>query len=134
MSEKSENVSGIERRRDKRRPILESFSLFVVVPKKGGHRLPVHDLSDHGLKFDLDTEGEALEDFPIREGEALDLQLYLNQSLALPLAVKIVRIETVAGVRRVGTELTDKKAKGYGGFLAFLKMLDAISGDESVQA
>lgn len=121
------SANGSERRRAKRRPVLESFSLFVVVPKKGGHRLPVYDVSELGIQFDLDTEGEAMTDFPIQEGESLDLQLYLNQSLALPLSVRIARLQAVGRVRRAGVEITNQDSKAYDGFLAFLKMLDAIS-------
>src|ERR1700751_1407622 len=88
-----------ERRRSKRRPILDTFSLFAVVPKKGVHRLQVHDLSDLGMGFDLDIDGENFDEFPINPKEKLSVHLYLNQSLYLNLEVQVMRIEDARGVR-----------------------------------
>jgi hypothetical protein len=117
---------GIERRNARRRPLLDSFSFFVVVPRKGVHRLRIHDVSDLGMLFDLDMEGESQLDFPIAKGESFDVQFYLNQSLYLPLTVQVARIEQVDSVRRIGTEISDKKSKSYQAFLSFLTMLDTI--------
>jgi hypothetical protein len=122
----STNNQGAERRRSKRRPVLETFSLFAVVPKKGPHRLPILDVSDQGIRFDVDTEGESASDFPLRANEALEVQFYLNQSLYLPLEIKVVRIETSGAVRRIGAEFKDKSSKSYKAYLAFLQMLDAV--------
>ena len=120
--------SGEERRRAKRRPILDSFSLFVSVPKKGPHRLKVHDVSDLGLGFDLDAEGESLTDFLIQNGEMLEVHFYLNQSLYLPLRAEVTRIVTKADVRQVGAEFVDKaSSKAYKAYLAFLVMLDSLA-------
>jgi hypothetical protein len=115
-----------ERRRARRRPVLETFSLFVVIPKKGIHRLAIHDVSDLGIGFDLDTEGESPADFPLTSGNSLDLRLYLNQSLYLPLTVEVVRIEDRNTVRRVGAEFAQRDSGNYKGFLAFLTMLDSV--------
>jgi hypothetical protein len=120
---------GIERRKAPRRPILDTFSLFVAIPKKGPHRLPVHDVSELGLGFDFDVEGESATSFPTAIGEKLEVHLYLNQSLYLPLEVEIMRIESrKGGARRVGTEIASRKTPAYKGFEAFLKMLDAVAG------
>ena len=117
---------GIERRRARRRPILNTFSLFVVVPKKGVHRLVIHDVSDLGIGFDLDTEGESQTDFPLTPGEIIDLRLYLNQSLYLPLSVEVVRIEERHLLRRVGAEFSNRSARNHKAFLSFLNMLDEV--------
>jgi hypothetical protein len=116
-----------ERRRSKRRPILDTFSLFCVVPKKGVHRLQVHDISDLGLGFDLDIDGESFDEFPVKPKEKLDVQLYLNQSLYLTLKVEVARIEDSRGVRRVGAEFTDKTSNAHKAYAAFLQMLDLLS-------
>jgi hypothetical protein len=117
---------GAERRRSRRRPILDSFSLFLSMPKKGPHRLRVHDVSDVGMRFDVDTEGESPEDFPMALGEMVDVHFYLNQSLYLPLSLKIIRVEGGDIVRRVGGEFPDKNSKEYKAFHAFLEMLDRV--------
>lgn len=134
---------GAERRRTQRRPIIESFSMFCVVPSKGVHRLQVHDVSDNGIGFDFDTEGEELETFPLKSGEKLTVHLYLNQSLYLPLAVRIVRVEERNQVRRIGAEVLappagaaakSAEASSHTAFLAFLKMLDALADSAHIQA
>ena len=132
MSPKSKSTpsgpQGIERRKALRRPVVETFSLYVVVPKKGPYRLPVNDVSELGLGFDFDIDGESAEGFPTAIGERFEVDLYLNQTLYLPLEVEIMRIESrKGGVRRVGTEIADQKTPAYRAFVAFLKMLDAVS-------
>jgi hypothetical protein len=125
--------SGVERRKAPRRPVVETFSLFAVIPKKGPYRLPVNDVSELGLGFDFDIDGESAETFPTAIGERFEVDLYLNQSLYLPLEVEIMRIETrKGGARRVGTEIANRKTPAYRGFAAFLKMLDAVSEVASV--
>jgi hypothetical protein len=113
-----------ERRRSRRRPILDSFSLFLVIPKKGPHRLPIHDVSKEGIGFSLDTEGEAPETFPLEVSETLQLRLYLNQTLYLPLTMTAVRIERVGNVRRAGATFEDRASKSYKAYVSFHQMLD----------
>ncbi len=116
-----------EKRKHKRRPILESFSLFVTIPKKGDYKLPVHDISDGGIAFNFDIEGESAEDYPLKEGEKFDIHFYLNQSLYLPLKVKVMRVSLKGDVRQVGAELVeDSHSKESKSLQAFLGMLDAI--------
>lgn len=124
---------GIERRKAPRRPVVDTFSLFAVVPKKGPHRLPVHDVSELGVGFDFDIEGESIATFPAAVGERFDLHLYLNQTLFLALEVEIMRIEARRnGSRRVGAEIANRKSAAYRGFAAFIEMLDAVAESASV--
>jgi hypothetical protein len=116
---------GTERRRSRRRPILSTFSLFIVVPKKGYVRLPVHDLSDLGIAFDIDAGGESPMEFPVKAGEKLDIRFYLNQSLYFPIEIQVVRVEDRPEARRVGAEFS-KESPGYRAFGSFLNMLDTI--------
>jgi hypothetical protein len=125
---------GAERRRAKRRPILETFNLFVVVEKKGVYKLKVEDISDVGIGFFIDIEGEVPGTFPVEKGEALDLRVYLNQALYLPVNAEVVRIEEKGGLRRIGAELKDKKSPSYKAFAAFLAMLDGITDVARVDA
>lgn len=118
--------SNAERRKAKRRPILDTFSIFTVVPKKGIHKLVVHDLSELGVGFDLDTEGEVHADFPVSPGSGLELRLYLNQSLYLPLGVEVVRVDERGPIRKIGARFDDKTSASYKAFLAFLQLLDSV--------
>jgi hypothetical protein len=133
---KSKSVSetekeGIDRRGSRRRPILESFSFFVVVPKKGFHRLRVVDVSESGVGFDYDIVGEMKEAFPVKHGETFELQFYLNQTLFLPMHVKVMRIDDSKVIRRVGAEFTTTGTPEYQGLCAVLDMIDRLS--ETVQ-
>jgi hypothetical protein len=130
MSEKN----NAERRKSRRRPVLETFSLFVVVPKKGPHRLKVYDVSDFGMRFDADTEGESPTDFPIGPSEQIEVHFYLNQSLYLLCDLKVARIENHGAVRRIGAEFNDKSSKSYKAYLSFLQMLDAVLEEGRVAA
>ena len=128
--------SGPERRQAKRRPVIESFSLFLVVPSKGVHRLKVHDVSEIGIGFDLDLEGESFEEFPVQKGQAIDIQLYLNQSLSLPLSVTVARIQPDGSIRRVGAQFekdASKNGHGYRAYRAFVDMIDALAEVADIQ-
>jgi hypothetical protein len=128
MKSESKSGSGAERRRSKRMDVLDTFSLFVVVPAKGPMRLKVHDISDAGIGFDLDIQEEnGAMSFEVKAGDEFDVCLYLNQSLYVPLAVTVRRIVTADGVRRAGAEFRGKGSKGHIALLAFLDMLDALS-------
>jgi hypothetical protein len=133
MSQNSERSS--ERRRVKRRAILDSFSLFVVMLKKGPYRLSVGDLSELGIGFDVDLE-EDPDTTPLSVGEILDLEFYLNQSLYIPLQARVMRIEADEnGDRRVGAEFV-RSISGTPEISAitdFVKMLDSVSAIAEVR-
>lgn len=116
----------LERRKAKRRPILEAFAFFVVVPKKGLMKLKVVDVSESGVGFDYDVGGESFSAFPVEKGEMLELNFYLNQALSIPLRVRVMRIEDIHGVRRVGAEFVGTGLAPHRGLLAILDMIDRI--------
>ena len=125
MSDKDKG--GKERRKARRRPILDSFSFFVVVNQKGDFRLKVNDLSEGGIGFDFDFEGASPDMFPVKNGEALDLQFHLNQSLYLPLKVKVVRVDDSKVIRRIGAEFVEDSSAGLKALRAILEMIDQVS-------
>ncbi len=122
-----ENPTGIERRRARRRPILDTFAVHLVIPKKGLFRLTVHDLSEIGIGFDLDIEGENSQSFPVKSGDNIDVRLYLNQSLFIPLEVRVARVEEQYRVRRVGAEFSSQKNQYFEAFIGLMQFLDRMS-------
>ncbi len=118
-----------ERRKSRRRPVLETFSVFLVVPSRGAHRLRVRDLSDLGVGFEIDIESQDVGTNPVSPGDSLEAHLYLNQSLALPLQLQVARIEQQDpdGPRLVGATITNAMAPAYRAFAAFIQLLDAIT-------
>jgi hypothetical protein len=120
------SMAGEERRKSVRRKILDSFGMFCTGPRKGGYKLTIHDMSEGGLAFDLDVEGEDFEFFPVSLGESIDIRLYVNQSVFIPLRVKMVRV-TEGSVRRVGGEIIPAgETKGYQAYCALLKFVDLL--------
>lgn len=117
---------GIERRKFRRRPVIDTFAFFAVIPKKGPQRLKIGDVSDEGIGFELDASTEEAGLFPVSAGETIHLNFYLNQSLFLPLAVKAVHIKTEDGIRRVGAKFVEKDTRSFKAFTAFLRMFDEI--------
>jgi hypothetical protein len=119
-----------ERRKSRRRPILDSFSVFVVAPERAPHRLAVKDVSDLGIGFQLDPDtfgGAQLLD--VNMGDTLDISLYLNQSLHLPLRIQVVRVyqERDDGPRLAGASILDLNSNGYKAFASFIQLLDALA-------
>jgi hypothetical protein len=99
--------------------------MFAVVPKKGDYRLPVHDVSADGLAINLDNEEDAAS-LPIGAGETLHLQLYVNQTLHMPLVVKVVRVDNHETIRRIGAEIVEKGTPGHVALQAFCTFLDRL--------
>ena len=119
-------TSPAERRKAKRRMILETFSLFVVIPKKGDLRLPLLDLSELGVGFEVDLEDDDSL-VHLRTDEQVELHLYLNQSLFLPLKVVVKRLILKGKRRQVGAEFVQQGGTAHNAVLAFLEMLDILS-------
>lgn len=114
-----------EKRVSVRRPILETFSMFAVIPRKGGIRNHIIDLSERGLGFAISSETDAEAGFPIEEGESLDLHVYLNQTLFVPVSGKVVRLSKADGELTVGLEFLEK-SKGRSAIEAFVRFLDSV--------
>ncbi len=123
---KKSNVPEKERREFPRKPILDSFSLFVVIPARGSHRLRVHDVSEQGLRFDFDLEGEDVKNSPLAEGDAIEARFFLNSSLSIPLQLEVVRVEKKSGLRRVGTKIKSPKASESKAFATFVDLIDVL--------
>lgn len=118
---------GTERRRAKRRDILDAFSFFVSVPSKGPTRLPVHDVSDLGMRFSLESADEPGEPFSVKVGDALKIRLYLNQSLSLPFDARVARIESKDGIRILGVETSGASGPAQNALQSLLALIDQLA-------
>lgn len=122
-----------ERRRAKRLPVLESFSVFLVLPGKGDSRLTVFDVSRLGIGFYLDESQNELPpelkaQYQIKQGDVLEVHFYLNQSLYIPLSATVARLDEHLHSQRVGVEFTDLSDPGFLAYECFVQMLDRLSG------
>lgn len=115
---------GEERRRDRRRPIIESFSFFITFPGKGHTKLPIQDISEVGVAY----SAEVILGF--KAGEIVECDLFLNQSLSIPLSGKVVRVigsKQDLEIQEIALEFHDHKHKGVIALTKFLVLLDSLS-------
>ncbi len=111
-----------EKRKSKRREILEYFSFYACVPKIGYTRLKVNNVSETGIGFTIETFGE----IKLAKDDQCDLQFYLNQSLFLPLRIQVMRHDEQDGIQQVGAVFLDTGSSQYQTFLILVKLLDQL--------
>ena len=112
-----------ERRKSKRREILENFSFYIQIPKLGPARHCVHDVSESGVGFIVESLGGA---FTLAQDEKVDLHFYLNQSLFLPLKIQVTRQEQNKETQQIGAVFLDTQSNQYQTFLSLVKLLDQL--------
>ena len=117
-------MSSSERRKVKRREILEKFSFYICIPKMGFARHKVNDISELGIGFTIETLGG---EFKLNSQEQVELHFYLNQSLYLPLKIQVMRQIDASSTQEVGAVFLDTKTPVHQTFLTLVKFLDQIS-------
>ena len=117
-----------EKRRAKRRGILDRFSFYISIPKLGHSRHKVRDISELGIGFELDTLGE----FKLKKGEICELQFYLNQSLFLPLHIEVVRELDESALQEVGAVFVNVDTPAHQTFNTLVKLVDQLA--ESIES
>jgi hypothetical protein len=117
------NPPASERRRARRRDILDHFSFYISIPKLGHTRHRVKDISEIGIGFDLDTLGE----FKLKTGEICELQFYLNQSLFLPLHIEVVRETDGPASQDVGAVFVNVETPAHQTFNTLVHLLDQLT-------
>ena len=129
MAKNSREQVKAERRRARRRPVLETFSLSVAIPSLGPHRLDVEDLSEIGIGVRMDSDVFEDGKVPqIQAGENLELNLYLNRSLFIPLRLKVARVVELAPKRQVlvGGDFEESSEGAITAVESFLSVLDVL--------
>ena len=130
-SQKNNEENWANRRKVKRREILEKFSFYVCIPKLGYTRHQVNDISELGIGFDIATLGE----FTMQKDEVSELDFYLNQSLYLKLKINVVRsIEKAEMIQEVGAIFLDTETKAYQTFLTLVHFVDQLSESGEIQS
>lgn len=100
LQDKKQTILFHERRQVKRTILTELISSMVIIPEKGLMKVAIHDISDEGVSFELDsTNGH------FKVGEEISLRIYLNQKAYFPIQVTIKHITPYPeeGVVRHGT-------------------------------
>ena len=113
-----------ERRKAKRRDILENFSFYICIPKLGYARHKVNDVSELGIGFTVESLGG---EFKLTLNEQCELHFYLNQSLFLALNIEVVRQVEGPQVQEVGAVFLDTSSNQYQTLLTLVKLLDQLS-------
>ncbi|MEN9724150.1 MAG: hypothetical protein RJB38_2136 [Pseudomonadota bacterium] len=125
----TKQVEGHEKRKSKRRPVLESFSVFLSAPDHVPYRLSVQDVSDLGIGFQLAASDGASALWKPKVGDTIDARLYLNPTLFIPLKIQVVRFfqNGPEGPQMAGASITELYSAGYRAYGAFLHLLDALA-------
>ena len=116
-------INWVEKRRAKRREILERFSFYVCIPKLGYSRHKVNDISEIGIGFEIETLGE----FKLNQGEICELQFYMNQSLFLSLQIEVVRHLESETTQQIGASFVDIQSNPQLTFNTLVKLVDQLS-------
>jgi hypothetical protein len=115
-------MSNLEKRKTKRREILDRFSFYVCIPRLGYSRHKVKDISELGIGFEIETLGE----FKLTTGEVCELQFYLNQSLYLPLQIQVVRQIDRDSTQEVGATFSGQSSNAHATFTTLVKLVDQL--------
>ncbi|MBC7397541.1 MAG: hypothetical protein H7333_08865 [Bdellovibrionales bacterium] len=116
-------TSGFDRRKAKRREVLDQFSFYICVPKLGYARHKVNDVSELGIGFTIETMGE----FKLAQNEVCELLLYLNQSLYLKLKIEAVRLIETEHTQEVGAIFQDTHTDVFQTLLTLVKLIDQLT-------
>lgn len=114
--------SSADRRKSKRRAVLDHFAFYVSIPKLGATKLKVNDVSETGVGFTIDTLGQ----FKLNVNEQTDLHFYLNQSLFLPLKIQIVRQQEEGEQQHLGAVFLETQTPQHQTLLTLVKLLDQL--------
>ncbi len=113
-------------RRENRRPVLESFQMFAVLPTMGHYRLKIYDITTLGIGFCFAPFAEFDPFHKPIVGQELPLELYLNDSLHLHLNIRVVRLVENEDKHKIGAEFIHTDNESYHAFLAFMKFVDQL--------
>lgn len=116
-------TSGMERRKAKRREVLEKFSFYICIPKLGLTRHSVNDVSELGIGFTINTLGE----FKLLKDETCELHFYLNQSLYLAMKIQVMRQQDSEQLQEVGAVFLNTETPQYQTFLTLVKFVDQVT-------
>ncbi len=100
LEDKKQTILFHERRQVKRTILTELISSMVVLPEKGLMKVSIHDISEEGVSFEIDSSyGQ------FKLGEEISLRVYLNQKAYFPIQVNVKHVthDPVEGVVRHGT-------------------------------
>lgn len=88
ITELQEKKAGKDRRNAQRVLLGNLFGAFAVIDRKGLLKLQLVDLSETGLRFELEEKCGRF-----RKGERLAFRLYFSQFEYLPLTIKVVHTQ-----------------------------------------
>lgn len=91
MTEKRNEIITQERRQVKRTILSEFIGAMALVPRKGLLKVMLHDISENGMAFDIESEAGH---FAI--GEEVAMRVYLNQQTYFPFVVTIQNIRAMS--------------------------------------
>lgn len=110
-----------EERISVRRDILETFRIFLTMPHLGSRKIIISDLSRNGISFESEPG------MKLSESSSLECYLHLNESIRIPLSIKVVHMADDCGYMRAGCEITDKKSSAFRAYSNFVELLMSLT-------
>lgn len=111
-----------ERRRYRRRIVLDSFHVFLTVPKNGENKIYLKDISENGFAFESDKRNS----FSL--SQTLECAFYINAGLSVPLKVRVAHIRPLEnGSKLTGVEVLPNQDKSHQALIIFVKLLDQLT-------
>lgn len=112
----------VERRKHVRKEVLDTFQVFISIPKLGPQKIYLKDLSKGGISFSSELKSE------LDEKQKYNIFFHINPSLKLPLQVEIKNISKSRSASvRVGCQFFKTTSSGaYKSYLKFIDLLDNL--------
>ena len=117
-----EAARNTERRIAKRTVLTEFVGCFIVIPQHGLRRVNMHDISESGIAFDVETQfGQ------FKTGEEVAARIYLSQKSYFPFTVKVtnIRNEDEFGMIRHGAVI--QSAENEDALYHFIRFVESVS-------
>jgi hypothetical protein len=122
FTSRREAARNSERRIAKRTVLAEFVGCFIVVPEHGLRRVNMHDISESGIAFDVETQyGQ------FKAGEEVAARIYLSQKSYFPFTVKVtnIRAEDESGLIRHGAVI--QSAENEDALYHFIRFVESVS-------
>ena len=121
-SEREGSENHIERRKFRRRQVLDTFHVFLCVQKRGLGKLKLKDISENGFAFEAEPEDK------FKRDDMVECLFFINPGLSFPLNFRVAYVESDRdGAQIIGAEIKNVDSKLHNAYISFVKLLDQLA-------
>lgn len=111
----------IEQRDKKRKEMLKNFQVFITMPHIGNDEFYLRDISHNGLSFYSEPT------FTFKENGDINIYLYINRNIKIPLLIKIINVIHDGDGYKVGCLINKEKSKKFISYNHFVNLFYSLS-------